>query len=137
MSDTPGGPAWWQAADGKWYPPTDPATAMAPQKAANGLATAAMVLGIIATVFGLVPFLFFIAFICGILGVVFGFIGRSRSMETGVGRKSATAGIATGAVGILLGIIGIIIIVNVGEDAAEELDRFGRCLENPELAECD
>ncbi|MEO6206861.1 MAG: DUF4190 domain-containing protein [Candidatus Limnocylindrales bacterium] len=135
MSDTSGGPGWWQAADGKWYPPAGPGL-LAPPRSTNGLATAALVLGIVGAVLGLVPFLFFLAFVCGVLGIVFGFIGRSRSVESGVGRKSATAGLITGAVAVVLAIIGVVILVNVGEDAVDELDKIGRCLDNPELAEC-
>jgi hypothetical protein len=40
MSDTPLGPGWWIASDGKWYPPQSPTPqpAQAPQAAANPLA---------------------------------------------------------------------------------------------------
>ena len=30
MSDAPQGPGWWQASDGKWYPPDDSAATPAP-----------------------------------------------------------------------------------------------------------
>lgn len=30
VSDSPQGPGWWQASDGKWYPPQDPAPAPPP-----------------------------------------------------------------------------------------------------------
>ena len=51
MSDTSPGPGWWQASDGKWYPP---ATAPAAGPAAmayrpprtNGMAIASLILGI-------------------------------------------------------------------------------------------
>lgn len=155
MSDVSGGTGWWQASDGKWYPPQstplppppagapqtmaapNPMYAVAPQRTSNGLATAALVLGIIAAVLGLIPFLFLFSFTCGILGIVFGFIGRSRSRESGVGRKSALTGIITGALGIVLAIVGVVFIANIGDDAVDELEKIGRCLENPELAECD
>ena len=30
MSDTSQGPGWWQASDGKWYPPESSPTAASP-----------------------------------------------------------------------------------------------------------
>jgi hypothetical protein len=40
MSDTPTAPEWWQASDGRWYPPPHPAAPAAP---AGGTATATTV----------------------------------------------------------------------------------------------
>lgn len=38
MSDTPGGPGWWQASDAKWYPPQPPRAAPPPPGPAPVLA---------------------------------------------------------------------------------------------------
>ena len=39
MADTSGGPGWWQASDGKWYPPEQHPAALAQAEAAAGAAT--------------------------------------------------------------------------------------------------
>ena len=89
------------------------------ERARNGMATAALVLGIIGTVFGLIPLTFFIALICGILAVIFGFVGW-RNGKKGAGRKTMAAwGLALGVVAVGLGILGGTIL----SDTAEELDR--------------
>lgn len=59
MSDTPQGPGWWQASDGRWYPPADapaPAGMPAPGPPAvvagqtSGKATATLVLALVSFV---------------------------------------------------------------------------------------
>src|SRR5436305_5330947 len=81
--DQPPHPGWWKASDGRWYPPRTPPTPAAPsviyveKAASNGLAVAALVLGIIGVVVGLIPLFFFIALPLGVLAFVFGLIGRS------------------------------------------------------------
>lgn len=47
MSDTAQGPGWWQASDGKWYPPQGQAFAP-PQKSSGCLKGALITLGILA-----------------------------------------------------------------------------------------
>lgn len=91
------------------------------KQASNGMATAALVLGIIGAVTGLIPLFFFVAFVCGALAIVFGLIGRSKAgKEPQVGGKTrATWGFALGIVAIALGIVGVVII----DDAVTELDR--------------
>lgn len=69
----------------------------------NGLAVTALVLGIVAIVFGVwipVPFLgaimMFIAFIPAVLAVVFGHLGLRNSRRNGVGRGGSLTGLALG-----------------------------------------
>lgn len=70
---------------------------MAPQKDSNGIATAALVCGIISIVIAPIPL---ISPVLGILAIVFGVL----SLKT-LHRSKAIAGIATGAVGALLSIV--------------------------------
>jgi hypothetical protein len=76
---------------------------------ANGMGTAGLVLGILsAIVFCLWP----LAIVLGILGVIFGAIGRgkvSKGMATNAGQ--ALAGIICGAVGIVLGVGMLVLLV--------------------------
>ena len=149
MSVSSGGPGWWQASDGKWYPPESRAFPPPPPgyqvygygmpgpAASNGMATAALVLGIIGVVAGLVPFLFFVALPCGILGLIFGVLGRSRSERTGIGRGNATAGAITGGIAIALGIIGLVILGVIADDIDDDFDEIERCIEDPDAPGCN
>ena len=126
MSDVSQGPGWWQAADGKWYPPAPqpqqppaPPGYGAPQPAYyapagpknDGMSIAALVCGISAihTLFlcgiGIVP---------AILGVVFGIIGKKKVEQSGgalQGRGMALAGAICGAVAVGLFLIWLVLLV--------------------------
>ena len=126
MSDVSQGPGWWQATDGKRYPPTPqpqqppaPPGYGAPQPAYyapagpknDGMSIAALVCGIsgLATLvlcgIGIVP---------AILGVIFGIIGKKKVEESGgalQGRGMALAGAICGAVAIGLFLIWLLLLV--------------------------
>ena len=73
------------------------------QQQGNGMAVAAMVLGIIALVLFWVPVL---NWILGLLGIVFGAVGMSKAGKIGGrGKGMALAGLITGLVGALLGVL--------------------------------
>lgn len=107
------------------------------QQAGNGLAVAALVLGIIGVVLGLVPILFFLAWILGILALVLGLVARNRAKKTPqVGRKTmATWGAVLGAAAIALGVVGVVIVNDVFEDTGEELQDLGTCIEEADTPE--
>lgn len=90
----------------------------------NGMAVASLVLGIIGVVFGLVPLTAFIAVICGILAIIFGWVGRSNAKkDPQIGRKTmATWGLVLGLIALGLGIIGFVVIEDVVSDLDQELD---------------
>ncbi|URM89438.1 DUF4190 domain-containing protein [Streptomyces sp. MRC013] len=84
----------------------------------NGLGVASMVIGIVSIV---TCFLYGLGIVLGILALVFGIIGRKRVQRGEADNGGmATAGIVTGAVGIVLGvlILGAIVwaIVQSGEE---------------------
>lgn len=128
VSNEPRGPNWWQAADGKWYPPAPPnygapvgpsgpsgppgapvgppgapqgypippaprfEAASGPPPGTNGLATAALVLGITGVCCG----------VTGILAIIFGAIAINQTGKTGQnGRGLAIAGLVLGIVTVL------------------------------------
>jgi hypothetical protein len=105
-------------------PPAAPAPP--PQPVAvpgNGLAVAALVLGIVGAVFGLIPLTFIIALICGILATVFGWVGLQRTKKVGAPHKGmAIAGFVLGLVAIALGIVGIIIISTAANDLNKSIE---------------
>lgn len=102
-------------------PPPPPA---APPEPPNGLAVAALVLGIIGTVFGLVPLTFWLAFILGVLALVFGLIARKKHHR----RTMATWGASLGAVSLVLSVIGIVVLVTALDDTSEEVDHIFNCV---------
>ena len=94
----PGPTAWTQ------YPPGTPTS--------NGVATAAMVVGILTllTVFSVIFSV--VAFVPGIVAIVLGVVGvrRARAHPTGLGRGQAVAGIVCGSIGTVVSIGAIAII---------------------------
>ncbi|MGH2829244.1 MAG: DUF4190 domain-containing protein [Actinomycetota bacterium] len=76
----------------------------------HGLATAALVLGILGIVFSAIPFLFFVGIILDIIAIVLGAVARSQIKSDAtayINAGSATAGIVTGMVGLLVAMIWI------------------------------
>lgn len=144
MSDYSQGPGWWQASDGKWYPPDSSTTAPPPttgpftaqtyapstysqpvygqqQQGRSGMAIGAMVCGIVGLAGG--------ALTCGILApaaivaVVLGHIVLSQikkdpSMQNS--RGFAMTGVITGwiaiAIALLIGIAAIVIVATAESD---------------------
>lgn len=105
MSDAPQGPGWWQAADGKYYPPAGPEIGPVAAPRTSGLAITSLVTGILSIV--LCPGL-------GIVGLVTGFMAKRRIRESNgeeTGDGLATGGIVTSIVGLVL--IGGVILVAI------------------------
>ncbi len=95
----------------------------------NGMAVAALVLGILGVVFVIILFFFpFVGLILGVLGVIFGFIGRNRAQQNpAIGRRGmAMAGLICGVIAIAIAIILIIL----GIIAVNELNNLGTELED-------
>jgi hypothetical protein len=78
------------------------------QQQGNGLAVAAMVLGIISVV---LCFLWFIGPVLAILAIIFGALGLSKAKKIGRGRGAALAGLILGVIGIVLAIVFIVVVV--------------------------
>ncbi len=77
----------------------------------NGLATAAMVCGILAVLIAWVPFVVVGGIVLAILAVALGVAGMRRAGPDGEGRGRAVAGVVTGSVGVALSIVGIVFTV--------------------------
>jgi hypothetical protein len=82
------------------------------QARGNGLGTAGFVCGLLATIFGLIPFLFFLSFILGLLGIAFGLVGwRHVQKDPSRGGKGLSiAGFILGLIGFILAIVSIAVI---------------------------
>lgn len=139
MSEYSQGPGWWQASDGKWYPPqshpsqqTQPTQPPPPQpfsapppygqpgpyqpygapqmsRKTNGLAIAALVCGILWG-FG----------VLAVLALVFGIIALQQiKKREESGRGLAIAGIILGGIGVLGAISSIIFVVAVSDEISD------------------
>jgi hypothetical protein len=78
------------------FPPDVPAMARRP---GNGMAIAALVLGIVSLALFCV---LYVSLPCGILAIVFGIVGRSRARAGASGGGMATAGLVCGVIGVAL-----------------------------------
>ena len=111
-------PPGQQQPPGGYPPPGQQQPPYGQQPPTNGMAVAALVLGIVGAVFGLLPLTFWIAIPCGILALIFGIVSW-RKANKGFGRKGmAIAGTILGAIAIVLGVAGIFII----DDAVDDVD---------------
>ena len=85
----------------------------------NGIAVAAMVLGIVSLALFFIPI---VGLICGLIGFILGFSGLSKANRLGgKGKGMAIAGIVTGIIGTLIGawvLIGLFLIADAAQDAA-------------------
>ena len=94
------------------------------ERAGNGMAVAALVLGILAMLFGLIPLFAFVAFPMAVLAVIFGAVGRKRGKERGKGKGMATAGLITGLCGFALAIIGVVVMNDAVNELNEDLNEI-------------
>jgi hypothetical protein len=124
MTDDPTRPAGWYPDEGVDAPPgqqrywdgsawtehttapTAPAYPAAVQQAPrNGLGIAALILGIIGVVVGIIPFFFWVAGILGVIGLILGFVGRGRARRgEATNGTMALWGIITSAVAVVVSI---------------------------------
>ncbi|MEU3689613.1 DUF4190 domain-containing protein [Streptomyces narbonensis] len=90
----------------------------------NGLGTAALILGIIGTVSGLIPLLFWLAGTLGVIALVLGLVGKGRVKRGEASNKGVTiTGAILGLVSLILATVGLIITVTAVSDAVEEIDK--------------
>ncbi|WP_334141985.1 DUF4190 domain-containing protein [Rhabdothermincola sp.] len=131
MSDTSQGPGWWQASDGKWYPPEaapgpGPTYTSAPYAGASygfpptprpaqieGLAIASFVVALV----GLVMLCMYgLGVVACIAAIPLAITARGRINESNgalTGEGFATAGLIIGAIGTALGVLGLILLLGI------------------------
>ncbi|GHH16355.1 DUF4190 domain-containing protein [Streptomyces lanatus] len=111
------GPGYGYPPAGPPYPgayPPGPGYGM-PMQPSNGMGTTGLVLGIIGLVCSLTFFLWFFGVILGILGIIFGAIGRGKANRGEATNKgAATAGLVCGIVAtVILPVLGFAIFASV------------------------
>lgn len=77
----------------------------------NGLATAAMVCGILAILVAWAPFIVVVGIVLGVLALVFGIRAMRIAGPDGEGRGRAIAGVVTGSVALALSVVGVVLSV--------------------------
>ncbi|MFJ3586399.1 DUF4190 domain-containing protein [Streptomyces sp. NPDC090127] len=97
----------------------------APQVAMrNGLGTAALILGIIGTVSGLIPLLFWLAGILGVIALILGLVGRGRVKRHEADNKGVTTtGAVLGLAALILSVVGAVITFTAVSDAVDEINK--------------
>jgi Septum formation len=99
-------------------PQPEPVAHQPPQ---NGVGTTALILGIIAVLAGIIPLFFWVAGILGVIGLVFGFVGRGRFKRSeATNGTMALWGIITSLAALVLSGVGLLILVGVFADQSEE-----------------
>ncbi|MGE7434944.1 DUF4190 domain-containing protein [Kitasatospora sp. NPDC001175] len=95
---------------------------MAPQPQ-NGLGVAALVLGIIGALLGIVPFLFWISGALGLAALILGLVGHGRARRGQATNKGMSlAGSILGGVAMLLAIVGLVVTVIVVKKVAHDVE---------------
>ncbi len=136
MSDSPLGPGWWQASDGRWYPPEQsPGLGQPPPPTPYGTpggyaalpatdtqATASLVIGIVGLVTGS---LCCITLVLSPVAIYLGYSAKKRIAESHgrlKGEGMATAGLVLGIIGTVLGILVIVLIAVSGSSSTGRFD---------------
>ncbi|GAA2804679.1 DUF4190 domain-containing protein [Streptomyces showdoensis] len=97
-----------------------------PAQPRNGLGTTALVLGIVGLVFAIIPFLFWLGAILGLLALIFGIVGASRAGKgLATNKGMAVTGLVLGAVSVLVAIVWTVVIATAVKDVADELEKEG------------
>lgn len=90
----------------------------------NGLGTAALVLGIIGAVSGLIPFMFWLAGILGVIALILGLAGRGRAKRGEASNKGVTTfGAVLGLVALILSVVGAVLTFKAVDDVVNDINK--------------
>jgi uncharacterized membrane protein YeaQ/YmgE (transglycosylase-associated protein family) len=111
-TDPIGSPSPTPATENPWVPSTGWAPTPPPGSRANGLALAAMIVGIVGAFVGVLVLPFFLAIPLGATALGLGVAGRRRAADRpdGRGRGQATSGIVLGSIAMALGVLGACLV---------------------------
>ncbi|MHC6219827.1 hypothetical protein [Arthrobacter sp. MMS24-S77] len=86
----------------------------------SGFGTAALVLGILAIVFSIIPIAGFIAFLLGPLAIIFGVIGLTRKFSK---KGTSAAGLILGVLSVIVAIIVTAIIAAAAQSVSDSVNK--------------
>ncbi|MFZ3558014.1 MULTISPECIES: DUF4190 domain-containing protein [unclassified Streptomyces] len=107
------------------YPQYPPFQQQPPQQVArNGLGTAALILGVIGALSGLIPLMFWLAGILGVIALILGLTGRGRAKRGEATNKGiALAGTILGLAAMGLAVFGAYTTFKAVDDAVDEINK--------------
>ncbi|WP_328633218.1 DUF4190 domain-containing protein [Streptomyces sp. NBC_00356] len=107
------------------HPQYPPFQQQPPQQVArNGLGTAALILGVIGALSGLIPLLFWLAGILGVIALILGLTGRGRAKRGEATNKGvALTGTILGLAAMGLAIFGAYTTFKAADDLVDELNK--------------
>ncbi len=89
------------------FMPPQPPTG--PMNDGKGMSIAALVCGILGIIGGFIPFVSYFTTVLAVLGLIFGVIGRKKStLAYGKASGIATAGLVLGVIGVAFAVIGLL-----------------------------
>ncbi|WP_240138343.1 DUF4352 domain-containing protein [Streptomyces sp. MUM 178J] len=95
-----------------------------PRQTRNGLGTAALILGIIGTLSGLIPLFFWLAGILGLIALILGLAGHGRVKRGEASNKGVTVtGAILGLAALILSVVGAVITFKAVDEAVTEIDK--------------
>ncbi|MFG2567662.1 DUF4190 domain-containing protein [Streptomyces sp. NPDC048567] len=104
--------------------PYGPAHAPGLRPARNGLGIAALILGLIGAVSGLIPFLFWLAGILGTIALILGLVGRGRAKRgEATNKKMATFGTVLALIALIMSVVGAVITFKAVDNAVNDLNK--------------
>jgi len=115
----------------------------------NNAALASLILALLGIFTGgLIAILFWFSWILGLIGLILGFVGLSKSKKTGVRRTMSKWGIALSIIALASGIYGCVVTVNAVNDVSDSLeqssqewDSYSKCIDKAdtveEMGKCD
>ena len=77
----------------------------------KGMSIAALICGILGIVGGFIPVVSYFTLVLAILGIVFGAKGMKIAKATGEGKGLATAGLVLGIIGTVFGGLGVLCVI--------------------------
>lgn len=120
------------------FPPPAPAPQIVyVESRNNGAALASLILAILGVFTGgLIAILFWFSWILGLIGLILGIVGLSKSKKTGVRRTMSKWGIALSILALISGVYGAVVTVNAVNDvsdslnqSSQEFDAYSKCID--------
>ncbi|WP_370412264.1 DUF4190 domain-containing protein [Streptomyces fradiae] len=107
-----------------WGPPGTPGAPQPPfPQPSNGLGVAALVLGIVGLVTAIIPFLFWLGAILGLLALIFGIVGTARAGKgLATNKGMAVTGLVLGVLAMIVAVVWVIVFATAVKEAAKDIE---------------